>query len=488
MFAGVYSLRMVRIAAVACVLALALVGGADAARPLVTAIHEPQTTFAGADHSLLFDRIAGSGSTAVRLWLDWRATAPTKPSNPGDPNDSAYAWSAVDRDVASARARGLRVLFTFYEAPKWAERGATGRQGSNDPDPVQFGLFARAAALRYQGQVFDWEIWNEPNLDYFFWPQWDSAGGSLAPSLYRALVNSAASAIHGVNPGNRVVAGATAPFGHEGRSHAPLDFMRKVLCLSPRNQPTCSARTELDAWSTHPYTDGGPTTAAYSGDNVSLGGLSNMRRVLRAAERAGNIVSSRPAAFWVTEFSWDTKGPDERGVPHRLHARWTSEALYRMWNSGVTLVTWWLLRDRPFPTNLAQSGFYFCGAPSTADDSTCWSAPAAGDASKRSLRAFRFPFVAFVRNGQVFVWGRTPAGVPARVRIERKIGPRWRRVGTLSTNRYGLFSRTMRSSARRGYFRARLGTGEASVPFSLVRPRERRLGGFVFGCGGGVPC
>lgn len=480
---------MARITLAACLVVLAyLAGTATAARPLQTAIHEPQASFASADHSVFFDRIAASGSTAVRIWLEWRSAARTRPASPADPNDPAYSWSTVDRDVAAARARELRVLLTIYEAPTWAQRGSEGRAGSVNPDPVQLGMFAEAAAVRYRGQVRDWEIWNEPNLGYFLSPQYDEAGRSVAPGLYRELVNAAAAALHAVDARNRVVAGATAPFGLEGVNHAPLDFMRKVLCLSRKNRPTCLARTELDAWSHHPYTEGGPTTHALGPDNVSFGDLAEMRRLLRAAERADRIVSSRSPALWITEFSWDTQGPDSRGVRHRLHARWASEALYRAWQSGVTLVTWWLLRDRPFPENLGQSGFYFCGAASLADEQSCWGSPAGGDAPKRSLRAFRFPFVAFVRNGRVFVWGRTPAGVPARVRIERKIGLRWRRVGTLSTTRYGLFSRTMRSSARRGYFRARLGTGEASVPFSLVRPRERRLGGLVFGCGGPVPC
>lgn len=466
-----------------------MAGQAAAARPLVTAVHEPYTTFAGTDHSVYFDRIAGSGSTAVRIWLDWRATAPTQPSNPGDPNDSAYVWSAVDRDVASARARGLRVLLTFYEAPKWAERGATGRQGSNDPDPAQLGLFAQAAALRYQGQVFDWEIWNEPNLDYFLMPQTDDAGNSLAPTRYRDLVNSAAAAIHAMDVRNRVVAGALAPFGSP-TSHMPLNFMRKLLCMSGGTdpKPVCGAQVAFDVWSTHPYTSGGPTHHAYWPDDVSIGDLPEMRRLLRAAIRHGRVSSARSVEFWVTEFSWETNGPDPLGVPPKLHARWTSEALYRMWSSGVSLVTHWLLRDRPFPAAANQSGLYFCGRPDTSDEGTCL-ANALGDAPKsRTIRAFRFPFVAFPRNGRVFTWGRTPASKPGRVVIHRRTPSGWRRVGVLRTNQYGIFQKTWRIGATRGVWRARLvRNGEASVGFSLRRVPDRPLV-HPFGCGGGLPC
>jgi hypothetical protein len=477
------------IRALVAVLALGT-GNAAAARSLVTAVHEPQVSFLGSEHSLFFDRIVQTGSTATRIWLEWEEVGPTMPANPGDPNDPAYLWAVPDRDVSAARARGLRVLLTIYEAPAWAERAAGGRQGSNNPDPAALGQFARAAASRYFGQVFDWEVWNEPNLGFYFTPQYDGAGRSLAPNLYRALVNAVAEAVRGVDPRNRVAAGATAPFGHAGVDHAPLDFMRKVLCMTRRNKPTtsCPARTSLDAWSHHPYTEGGPNTSALGPGNVSIGDLREMRRLLLAARRAGRIASSRVPALWVTEFSWDTKGPDSRGVPHRRHARWTAEALYRMHQAGVTLVTWWLLRDRPWPSNLHQSGFYFCGQPGLDDESTCWASSAGGDAVKRSHTAFRFPFVALRRPSGVFVWGRTPFGEPARVRVERLTPRGWRRVARLRANRHGIFARTLRISARRGYLRARLPNGERSLPFSLRRPPERRLNGLVFGCGGGVPC
>jgi hypothetical protein len=471
-----------------CLVVLTCVAGqASAARPLVTAIHEPNLRQWWNEHPVLFDRIEETGSGAIRIWLDWRELAPSPPANPADPVDPAYSWGHIDLEVSAARARGLRVILTLREAPKWAERGATGRQGSNDPDPVQLGLFARAAALHYYGQVFDWEIWNEPNLDYFLSPQFDSAGGSQAPGLYRAMVNSAASAIHGVDRGNRVAAGATAPFGNVGRSHEPLDFMRKLLCLSPNNRPTCSARTQADAWSHHPYTQGGPTHEAFSPGNVSLGDLPEMRAVLRAAIRSGRIVSTMPVEFWVTEFSWDTRPPDPMGLRPLLHARWTSEALYRAWRSGITLMTWWKLRDQPMSTSYAQSGFYFCGAPTSDDDSACETSSAA-DVRKRSLRAFRFPFVAF-REGptRINVWGRTPSGQPGRVVVQQRVRTRWIRIGSLRAPR-GVFQARYRGITSNAPVRARfLRSGELSLPFSLRKTPDRSFPN-VFGCGGAVPC
>ena len=97
-------------------------------------------------------------------------------------------------------------------------------------------------------------------------------------------------------------------------------------------------------------------------------------------------------------------------MPLALQTRWVSEALYKMSQSGVTLVTWFSLEDQPRASSPYQSGLYFHnGAP------------------KPTLRAFRFPFVAFRDDaGQIDVWGRTPSGKPAMVAIEQRSGATWR--------------------------------------------------------------
>jgi hypothetical protein len=195
---------------------------------------------------------------------------------------------------------------------------------------------------------------------------------------------------------------------------------------------------------------------------MSLGDLPEMRRLLMASVRAGHVGTRATPRFWVTEFGWDTKPPDPRGVPISLHTRWVAEALFRMWKAGVSLVTWVQLRDDPLTTSFYQGGLYFRG--STIER----------DRPKPALRAFRFPFVAFPQRGGVSVWGRTPAGQPGRVLVEQSFRGRWRRLGVLRTNRYGIFERRFRFSATTGSMRARkLGTTHKAVPFSLKHVPDR---------------
>jgi hypothetical protein len=196
-----------------------------------------------------------------------------------------------------------------------------------------------------------------------------------------------------------------------------------------------------------------------------------MQRVLRAAIRLGHVRSAKPVGFWVTEFSWDSKPPDPRALPAALHARWVSEALYRMWRHNVGVVTWFKIQDDPL-----------LGPGSTPYQSGFWTV---GGARKRSLTAFRFPTVAFKRSNGIYVWGRSPTSGAGTVVVDVKVGRRWRRLGTVRANASGMFMKTYRTPIRKGYVRARFG-GENSLLFSLTPARDRYVN--PFGCGGAIRC
>ena len=290
------------------------------------------------------------------------------------------------------------------------------------------------------------------------------------------MLNSFADAVHAVSSGNLVVAGTLSPFGHNSKDIqviAPMRFMSDLLCVSmrPPHRKTCSQRTRFDVWAQNSYTNGGPNHHAHSPADISIGDLPEMRSLLLAAKQKGTVISAKPPEFWVTEFSWDTNPPDPKGVPSALHARWVAEALYRVWQAGVSTLIWWRLQDDPIRESPYQSGFYTVrGQP------------------KPSIKAFRFPFVAFRTGSGVSVWGRTPTSKPGSVIVERREGSRWVSVARLRADQYGIFSRVLPVSATpASAFRARLiSPRESSIPFSLTVPPGRRT--TPFGCGGPIPC
>jgi hypothetical protein len=447
--------------------------GSAAGRPLVTGIEDPDTTDLAVP--LVYERIRDANARFVRLTVLWRVIAPRNeplawdPTNPGDMN---YNWSLPDREVRQAVAAGLTPLVQVYSAPEWAQRchQETIAGGPCDPDPHAVGEFAEAIARRYDGRFLGlpriryWELMNEPNLPVYFNPQYRD-GKPASPLLFRPLQNAFSDAVKQVERSNLVVGPDMAPLKDEG-AVAPLDFMRRLLCMSGRRHPhpssSCHARTRFDIWATNPYTTGGPTHHAAGPDEVSLGDLPEMRRLLRAAERAGRIESDlHPVPFWVTEFSWDSKPPDPGGLPWRIHARWAAEAIYRAWKAGVSVFLWNKLRDQDPAIaphyGIADSGLYLRGST------------LAEDKPKRILRAFRFPFVAFRSERGVRVWGRTPPGRPGKVRIQVREGHRWRSIVELAADRFGIFERVVETRygrGSRGLVRARYGD-QTALPFSL---------------------
>jgi hypothetical protein len=434
-------------------------------------------------------RIASIGSRIIRIHALWREIAPAVRRgsfHPTDPRDPAYRWRFLDGEVRHAHDAGLQVMLTVTSAPHWAERSGTNKEryAANDPDPYAFADFATALAKRYGGSVAGrprvslYEVWNEPNVSFYFTPQTEAASdGSrvdVAATKYRALVNAFADAVHKVNPDNVVGAGSLAPFTIRGVSYVEttggIRFMRELLCLSVTGPPvpTCNDKVHFDALTFHPYTSGGPTHQALNPGDLSLGDMPEARVVLDAGIRAGHVVSERPVAMWVTEFSWDTKPPDPQAVPAGLHARWVAEAIYRMWKSGVSMLVWYQVRDWMYPGTDYQSGLWYRGKTLTADR------------PKPGLQAFRFPFVAYAKNGRIAYWGRTDSFGTASVTIELNAGRGWRRAGSIVADRYGVFSGSLRSTATKGLVRAVTPTDRAR-PFSLALQPDRHVTPFGVG-------
>jgi hypothetical protein len=446
-------------------------GSNGSGRPLITAVYPYPSDPTGVSLGAQLTPISGLGAKMVRILVVWASVAPLeRPASwqPADPTDPNYRWDVVDRELKLVVAKGLQPIIDVLAAPTWAQAAPAGAGLiSNRPDATQLGLFAEALARRYGGGVPGlpivryFEVWNEPDLSIYLTPQL-VADSPVSPGVYRAMVNAFADAVHGVDPDNVVIAGELAPFRDitpvvlaQRKDWAPLTFMRDFLCLSKSLRRTCSAHVSFDVWSVHPYTSGDPSHHAAYADEVSLGDLGEVTKVLAAARALHVIRAPRGVGFWVTEFSWDSNPPDPKGVPVSYLERWVPEALYTMWKDGVSVVTWFTLSDFPLATSYFQSGLYFR------------SAGADNGKIKPYAEGFRFPFVAYPQGTGLFVWGRNPRSRAAIVRVRQNVGSSWRVVATLRSNAFGIFTGTV---PRRGAgdVQAQIAaTGEKSLPFSL---------------------
>lgn len=463
--------RLAIVLAAVALAALVTPSLAGAAGRLDTGFQDPlDTVFGETDPGAVFGVIRSEGARFVRVPVAWSGIAPTQPANPSDPEDPAYDWAWLDERVAAIESAGLEPLLVLYHAPTWARRLRPDGERSRVPVTGDFAAFAMGAARRYDGthapqpRVRYWQMWNEPNVPTYF------GAGARKPEEYRQIANAGYGAVHAAAADNVVVAGGLSPFGGSGTLE-PFTFMRGMLCMSadlpPR--PSCGARSSFDVWSHHPYTSGGPTHSAFDPRDASLGDLPEMRRLLRAAQRAHHIRSRSGVRFWVTEFGWDSNPPDPIAVRVKLHARWVAEALYRMWRNDVSLAVWFQLRDIPDTRtdwgSIGQGGLFY----KTTD-------LYANERAKPAARAFRFPFVALPGARALTVWGRTPDSRSHEVAIERRGSGRWIAVATVRANRYGIFRLRPRVLNGR-VLRARIGQ-TASLPFRAVPTRDVPVNAF----------
>jgi hypothetical protein len=424
-----------------------------------------------------FSMAQAAGASYVRLSVPWKSIAPVTPAPdfvPTNPTSPGYGWAGMDSVIEDAEAAGITPILNIVAPPDWGYTKKPSGVNGGTPDAAALGEFATALATHYNGLTpgvpaeHVYQVWNEPNLSLFLNP--------VSGTNYRAMVNAVADAVHTVDPSNLVVAGALDPFGHKRskqqkwNSVAPLAFMRSVLCLSKGAHPhsTCNTPVHFDAWSHHPYTFGGPFGKAKLPDDVELGDLPKMRALLKAGLRLHHVIASQPVQFWVTEFGWDTNPPRRHAASLSLASRWTSESLHQMWLSGVSLVTWFLIQDYPSPSPY-QSGLYF-------HSSSLETARA-----KPVLKAFRFPFVAYLdkKKKTISVWGRDGTSDREIVTIQLRHGRsgRWRTVALVTANDYGIFKANLKvKGTKKDWLRATaLGSGN-SLAFSLKVPHAPKIG------------
>ena len=402
-------------------------------------------------------RARGDGAGILRVGVSWSSVAPiSRPSgfigsNPASPG---YNWSGVDASVEAATAEGTKVLLTIQGAPSWAEDGtvpSSATPGSWRPDPAQLATFATAIATRYDGhypnpaspgtslpRVSDYQAWNEPNLSIYLAPQWVRAGGTWepeAPTLLRAMQNSFYSAIKAVSRSDFVVLAGTAPFGDlpGGSRTQPVAFYRALFCLSTSlaAQP-CSSDVSFDAIDHHPYGIGSPTTHALNPDDASIPDMYKITKVLHAAERAGRALPRGPKQVWTTEIGWNSKPPENTGVPIATQARWLEQSLYVLWSQGVSTIMWLQIVDIPPIPGQAfsfwDSGLYYRNGK-----------------AKPAATAFSFPFVIQRQTSdRILAWGRAPAS--GTLSIERQSGSQWRTVAKLHVATHQVFERTLAQS------------------------------------------
>lgn len=151
-----------------------------------------------------------------RLWdaygTEWRYLEPEK---------GVWRFEYLDRYVKQAEARGMKVMLTLGQTPRWAssrpdEETATGFGNAAMPsDIADWKSYIRTVSQRYKGRIQAYEIWNEPAFS-----DTDPAPSSIRKAGYfygsaadmELLTKEAASVIRGVDSDALVVSSSVV--GH----------------------------------------------------------------------------------------------------------------------------------------------------------------------------------------------------------------------------------------------------------------------------------
>jgi len=253
-------------------------------------------------------RLARSiGVTRLRVGMAWAWTLPPNQQRAKQPPASpSYSFGAWDDLVAAAARYGIRVHLSL-QGPAPAFATGNRRVGPYKPNARYFGQFAAAVAAHFAGRVDRYSIWNEPN-----WATWLAPLRST-PTLYRNLYRAGWTAIKRADPDAKVLIGETAPYARRGLSIAPLDFLRRLLCVDRRyrlRSKRCPALS-TDGYAHHPYDFAHAPTYRFPGtDNVTIGTLGRLTSALDALQRRRRLksASGRKIPIYLSEFGYFSSG------------------------------------------------------------------------------------------------------------------------------------------------------------------------------------
>jgi Glycosyl hydrolase catalytic core len=328
---------------------------------LIGFFDEPHTLYG--EPAFYFPILQELHAQVLRVNLYWGGkfgVANQRPFDGSDPADPAYNWGLYDRLVSFASQYGVRVLFSIYGSPSWANGG---RGLNHVPNPKALRDFATAAATRYSGSypvpdgsgrllpaVKLWLAWNEPNNPVFLSPQYRRVHGKWqiqSASDYARICKAVYTGIHGTEfPGETVACGATGPRGNNqpGSSRPSIAPITFLIALKR------AGLKQFDVYAHHPYY-GSPNEAPRTGPPALRKGvpptaitLANINSLLSTLSRLYG-----PKHLWITEYGYQTNPPDKQfGVSWAKQASYLTQAFaIARANPRIDMMLWFMLQDEP---------------------------------------------------------------------------------------------------------------------------------------------
>lgn len=241
------------------------------------------------------------------------------------PKKGSCSYAALDRLVAEASARELKVTLHVSGVPDWVHPDLAGLRPfdrwwalpRNDVELSHFQKFVRATAKRYRGRVARYEIWNEPNLREFSFPQ-------PSPARFARTLEAGYRGVKSGDPGAIVVSG--------GLSRADVGFARALLDELRKMPGAARHRLYFDEFGIHPYSDAdSPLYSSsskvhqgpYGPVNNNFDGITDIIALLDA-------YGQRDKKLWMGEYGFSTRQTWMKAVPDSRRAIYLMMAIDRL--------------------------------------------------------------------------------------------------------------------------------------------------------------
>jgi hypothetical protein len=249
------------------------------------------------------------GVRAFRLSLVWE---------PGRTHLSPAARAGLDNAVVAAG--GTRLVLAIY--------GEGGLAPLSPADRSNYCTYARNVLEQYP-QINDVVIWNEPNLAYYWWKQFNADETSAAPADYEALLAHCWDLLHAFRPGVNLIGPVVSLWGNDNPealsniSHSPLSFIRK---LGEAYRASGRARPILDTFGHHPHpasADERPWKRHDASVYVSLGDWGKLMNALTEAfEGTAQPIPGEGPSIWWLEVGYQTLVDEDKKHLYRGTESW----------------------------------------------------------------------------------------------------------------------------------------------------------------------
>jgi FG-GAP-like repeat len=203
--------------------------------------------------------------------------------------DGSFDWKGkVGPYVDGAIANGLKPYLTITADPNFPG------PGSRIPSAAAFKTACAKAATEFQGKVFDYSVWNEPNLAHV---------GNLSPTDYLNLYKACREGIKSVSSAANVYFGefSTAASGWGGMN----------ACQYFRAATTVNANLVTEGVAIHPYQFSSSPTTKTGTECNGIGRLGDWQLENTKAANVNGLKSpgGGPASILISEFGYCGERP-----------------------------------------------------------------------------------------------------------------------------------------------------------------------------------